>query len=191
MESILTVLPSFVPAAVPALADAPDASPNLLRHAMRALAGGVCVVTTRAGSARAGLTITSAQSFALEPPTMLVCINQNASAVPLLQKSGVFCVNVLADHQSAIADRFAGRGGEKGEARFAGAHWFDLATGAPALSGALAAVDCRISDWIVRHTHILVLGQVVALHNAPTMDGTSASPAPLVYVNGGYASLKS
>ncbi|TIT82273.1 MAG: hypothetical protein E5W45_02130, partial [Mesorhizobium sp.] len=53
-----------------------------------------------------------------------------------------FCVNVLLADQMAIAERFAGRGGLKGSARYEGASWSALATGALALEDSLAAVDC-------------------------------------------------
>lgn len=60
----------------------------------------------------------------------------------------------------AIAERFAGRGGLKGSARYEGASWSALATGALALEDSLAAVDCTVEDTIVRHSHALVLGSV-------------------------------
>ena len=84
------------------------------KDAMRRLVGGVCVITAGAGEERTGLTATSAVSLSVEPPTMIVCVNREASAWPVIHREGHFCVNVLGARHRAVADRFAGRGGVKG-----------------------------------------------------------------------------
>jgi flavin reductase (DIM6/NTAB) family NADH-FMN oxidoreductase RutF len=67
-----------------------------LKDAMRQVAGGVCVITAGLGDERTGLTATSAVSLSVEPPTMIVCVNLEASALPIIQSRRHFCVNVLA-----------------------------------------------------------------------------------------------
>jgi hypothetical protein len=64
------------------------ALPATFKDAMRHLVGGVSVITAGAGEARTGLTVTSAISLSLDPPTMLVCVNRNASAWPVTSASG-------------------------------------------------------------------------------------------------------
>ena len=152
-----------------------------LRDAMRLVAGGVSVVTVGAGSERTGLTVTSAVSLSIDVPTMLVSVNRTASAWPVLQKYRSFCVNFLAADQQAVADRFAGKGGVKGTARYEGARWQALETGALALDGALAAIDCSVSEFIERHSHIIVLGTVEAIR--------LGHGAPLVYGQGRYGAF--
>jgi hypothetical protein len=49
------------------------------KQAMRHLIGGVSVITAGSGEIRTGLTATSAISLSLDPPTMLVCVNRNAT----------------------------------------------------------------------------------------------------------------
>ncbi|RWD26497.1 MAG: flavin reductase [Mesorhizobium sp.] len=73
---------------------------------------------------------------------MVVSINLNSSTWAAINQHRHFCVNVLRADQMAIAERFAGRGGLKGSARYEGASWSALATGALALEDSLAAVDC-------------------------------------------------
>ena len=152
------------------------------REAMRQLAGGVSVVTTGKGRLRTGLTATSVTSLSAEPPSLLVCINKTSSALLTIRESQSFAVNILTrDHQD-IADRFAGRAGTFGAARYEGADWEQLATGTPVLGGALANLDCRlenISEW---HSHAIVIGRVVSIR-------TSAASSPLVYWRGAYAGL--
>ena len=66
------------------------------------------------GETRTGLTVTSAISLSLDPPTMLVCVNRNASAWSVIQRERHYCVNILDARHQHVADRFAGRGGVKG-----------------------------------------------------------------------------
>lgn len=154
-----------------------------LKQAMRGLAGGVTVITAGRGDDRTGATVTSATSLSVAPPTMIVNINLTSSTWPVIRRHGHFCVNVLGQHHHAIADRFAGRGGVKGAERYAGAEWTTLATGASALVGALAVVDCELEEAIERHSHAILLGRV---REIVIGDGPS-----LVYANGRYGGFAS
>jgi flavin reductase (DIM6/NTAB) family NADH-FMN oxidoreductase RutF len=130
---------------------------------MRHLVSGVCIVTAGLGEDQTGMTLTSATSLSVNPPTMVLCVNRSSSVWQRIQRHRHFCVSVLADHHKEIAERFAGRGGLSGAARYAGANWSELATGAPALEGALATIDCDFESHIEWHTHVVVLGSVRAL----------------------------
>lgn len=131
-----------------------------LREAMRHLVGGVSVITAGVGDDRTGLTVTSVTSLSVDPPTLLFCINKNASGWPVIRRHRHFCVNILADRHRPIADRFAGSGGVKGVARYAEARWIELVTGASALEDALAAIDCEVEETIERHSHAIIIGAV-------------------------------
>jgi len=155
------------------------------KTAMRSLAGAVSVVTTgRDPLERTGFTATSVSSLSIEPPTLLVCFNRDSSSWPALQEHGSFCVNVLAHDQLHVADRFAGRNGHKGVARYEGAKWRELATGALALDGALAAIDCDIDAVIDHHTHEIIIGRVRAVE---LRNGAE----PLLYWQGAYRLISS
>ena len=153
------------------------AEPSLV-DAMRRIAGTVSVITAGEGEYRNGLTVTSAVSLSVEPPTMIICVNRGASAWPVLERYRHFCVNVLAAHHKEVADRFAGRGGAKGTVRYEGARWERLATGASGLADAVANIDCAIEDIVERHSHAIVVGAVKALR----INGGT----PLVYGEGRY-----
>jgi 3-hydroxy-9,10-secoandrosta-1,3,5(10)-triene-9,17-dione monooxygenase reductase component len=135
-----------------------------LKDAMRRLVGGVSVITAGVGEARTGLTSTSAHSLSVDPPTMLVCVNRNASAWPVIQREGHFCVNILDARHQHIADRFTGRDGVKGSDRYTGARWRQFATGAWGLEDALAVVDCAVEEILERHSHGIIIGAVQAIH---------------------------
>jgi flavin reductase (DIM6/NTAB) family NADH-FMN oxidoreductase RutF len=163
-----------------AFADASEPAPGLaddFRGAMRHLASGVCVITTGEGAERTGLTATSVTSLSLDPPSLLVCINKASSVLPRLRAHGAFGVNLLGARHKMVADRFAG--GAKGAARYIGAEWTTLSTGASLLVDAVAAIDCTIEAITEWHTHAIVIGRVAGLLTNDAQSG-------LVYCHGRY-----
>lgn len=152
--------------------------PALLKTAMRTVSGAVSVITAGAGPDRTGATVTSATALSVEPPTMIVNINRASSSFPVISRHGHFCVNILAGEHQEIANRFAGLGGVKGEARYEGAAWTTRLSGAPVLVGALAAIDCEVEEIIERHSHGIIIGRVLEV----TIGGGQS----LVYHNGRY-----
>lgn len=154
-----------------------------LRQAMRQLASGVSVITTGLAPHRTGFTATSVASLSMDPPRAFVCVNKASSSYATIRDSGIFSINFLLPKQQAIADRFAGRGGIKGEDRFKGAEWETLATGASVLRGGLASIDCELEELIERHSHAIAIGKVVA---ARAIDATSA----LIYWRGKYEAIE-
>lgn len=149
---------------------------------MRRSAGGVSIITTGIGQERTGMTVTSAISLSMTPPTMLIAVDRGSSTWPILAASGAFAINLPSSAQIDVAERFAGVGGARGLARYAGADWFKLASGAFGLVGALAVIDCRIEEIIERHSHAIVLGSVLSVELGPNAD-------PLAYAGGSFARL--
>ncbi|WP_421696579.1 flavin reductase family protein [Aestuariivirga sp.] len=151
-----------------------------LKGAMRFLTGGVSVITAGIGEDVTGLTVTTAHSLSMDPPVMIISVNRNSSGYAAISKHRHFCVNILSAEQRDVAERFSGFGGIKGRERYQGSTWSALATGALALDGALASVDCEVTDVINRYSHGLFLGEVRQVRLA------DASAAQLVYRNGAY-----
>jgi len=152
------------------------------RGAMRHLTGGVSVITAGRGKDITGMTVTSVSSFSVDPPTLIVSINRDASSFPLIRRHGAFGVNILAADQLDIAERFAGKGGLKGADRFAGAGWVTAVSGVPLLVGALSAVDCEVEDIFERHSHGIIIGRVRDVRN-------STRNAALAYWHGQYVAV--
>lgn len=152
------------------------------RGAMRHLTGGVSVITAGRGKDITGMTVTSVSSFSVDPPTLIVSINRDASSFPLIRRHGAFGVNILAADQLEIAERFAGKGGLKGADRFAGARWMTAVSGVPLLVGALSAVDCEVEEIFERHSHGIVIGRVRDVRN-------STRNAALAYWHGQYVAV--
>lgn len=152
------------------------------RGAMRQLTGGVSVITAGRGKDISGMTVTSVSSLSVEPAALIVSINREASSWPLVKRHGFFGVNILTSDQLDIAERFTGKGGLKGAARFAGAEWVTRVSGVPLLVGALAAIDCEVEDIIERHSHAIVIGRVLDLQLSPRT-------AALAYWQGQYVAI--
>jgi flavin reductase (DIM6/NTAB) family NADH-FMN oxidoreductase RutF len=152
------------------------------RLGMRNLAGAVTVVTSLHAGRRYGMTATAVCSVSAKPPTLLVCVNRGATTHGAISKAGVFCVNVLRADDRELSSAFSGA--KKGEARFRGARWTRLATGAPVLLGALAAFDCRVARRVAHGTHTIFVGEVERVM-------LGARGKPLLYADGQYARLLS
>jgi len=152
------------------------------KDAMRHLAGAVSVITVGQGDERTGFAATSVSSLAIDPPSVLVSLNRSSSSWPVLQRYGRFAVNILTDTQRDIAERFAGRDGIKGAARYEGAQWHELVTGTPTLANALAVLDCDLEEAIDRHSHSILIGRVRAIT-------IRSDASPLLYWHGAYRGL--
>ncbi|KIQ00018.1 flavin reductase [Agrobacterium tumefaciens] len=152
-----------------------------LKEALRTLGGGVSVITAGDGADRTGATITSATALSVDPPRMLVSLNRSSSTWPVVERYRHFAVNVIgADHQD-VANRFSGVGGLKGAERYVGSEWTRLASGAPILEDAVAALDCEVEEAIERHSHVILIGRVLSIR----IGGGSS----LLYQNGKYHAL--
>jgi flavin reductase (DIM6/NTAB) family NADH-FMN oxidoreductase RutF len=157
-------------------------SGNDFRGAMRHLTGGVSVITVGRSEDITGMTVTSVASLSVDPPTLIVSINREASSWPILKRQGFFGVNILAAHQVEVAERFTGKDGLKGADRFVGAQWNKRISGVPLLVGALAAIDCEVEDIVERHSHAIVIGRVLDVQ-------TSGHTAALAYWQGRYVAV--
>lgn len=159
-----------------------EPSPQDFRTAMRALVGHCSVITVGEGERASGLVVTSGISLSAEPPLILACVNRNSSSLPLLKEFNRFGWSSLGAAHQPVAERFSGFGGVQGAARYDGAEWETLVTGARLLKGAPAAFDCDVEEMIDRATHTILIGRVRAIRQT---EGAGA----LVYWNGQYRAM--
>ena len=166
------------PGAAPELGN--PVSPDAYRFAMRFVPSAVTIITARHDGDRNGLTATAVASVSADPPQLLVCVNRQASAEPLIAASGRFAVNVLALEHQESADRFSQSTLSSGE-RFEAHRWIDLPSGVPALADAIAVFECRIVQHSQLGTHSLFIGEVVGIR--------TTTGEPLLYHAGRYRQL--
>lgn len=156
------------------LADPPFDS-RLLRDAFGCFATGVTIVTGRAADGtRIGLTANSFTSVSLEPPLLLFCPANTASALPALRATARFAINVLDLDSEPVANRFAQRNID----RFAGADWLDW-DGLPVLAAAKAVFACTLHADYEGGDHSILVGRVTRLALDPARE-------PLLYLHGRY-----
>ncbi|WP_290805651.1 flavin reductase family protein [Herbiconiux sp.] len=129
------------------------------RNAMGAVATPVSVVTTHLDGPH-GTTVSAFMSLSLEPPMVLVSLQESSNLLPPLRATGRFGLNVLAHDQSPIGAGFAKREGD----RFAGVAWSDF-DGVPRIHGAAAFTVCTVGEMIVAGDHIIVTGLVTHAEN--------------------------
>jgi flavin reductase (DIM6/NTAB) family NADH-FMN oxidoreductase RutF len=146
------------------------------RRALALHAAGVVVVTARSQNVPVGLTATSFSSVSLNPPLVSFYVAQVSTTWPWLREADRFAVNVLANHQAEIAERFA----RKGVDRFAPpTSWRPGPLGVPLLDGASAHLVCTPHTTIEVGDHHLVVGLVTEAHVGPT-------ERPLLYHRGRF-----
>lgn len=150
---------------------------------MARAAATVNVVTTDGPGGRGGVTVSAMASVSADTdrPTLLVCVNESASASQPIRTNGSFCVNVLRDSQAYVADAFAGRFRNELSDKFDAAEWSPMSTGAPALDNALVSFDCRIVAQDRVGMHHVFFGEVQEIALGQT-------GMPLVYAHRAYGS---
>ena len=152
--------------------------PKELRRVMGCFASGVTIITTRdAGGTPYGLTANAFTSLSLDPPLCLICVDRRAESFCHFDTSKVFNVNILSSEQEAVSNRFAKSGGDK----FTGVVTTTAANGAPLLTGAIATIECMISDTFPGGDHVVHLGRVERF--------TMHAGEPLLYYQGKYRGL--
>src|SRR5580704_13841300 len=86
-----------------------------------------------------GLTVSSFTSVSLEPPLVSICLGHAVSLIDTFRAAKFFGINVLADDQQSLSERFA----RKGYDRFEGVVWTPGETGVPLIAGSLAGIECQ------------------------------------------------
>ena len=146
------------------------------RQAMRRVASTVNIITICVDGHPMGITATAMSSLALEPPSLLVCINRSSSLHGSMADVSHFGVNVLHRDQQHLAHVFADR--NMRELRFATGWNFDE-TRPPLLPDAQASILCRRTDHHRFGTHSIFIGVVEDVVVRPEVH-------PLVYLDGSY-----
>lgn len=163
--------------------------PAGFRDAMRRLASSVMIVTSRDLEGQPhGMVASSVIPVSMDPPSMLVAVNRDASLHQVLLRSRRFCVNLLADHQHHLLAPFS-QSALRSQ-RFRSDDWCDSwsydTEQLPWLPEAPAIVECAVELATEYGTHTLFVGRVLNVHCTST---TTSDVAPLVWLAGQRAAL--
>lgn len=167
--------------AEPAAAREGDGIDTSLRQAMRRLVSGVSIVAVAEDGVRHGLVVNSLASVALDPPTVLICVNRNASSHDPIGRCGRFGVSILGEADRPTAQWFIDP--RSRSQRFETGAWQQSAHGNPLLATALARLDCTIVNSVEVGSHTIFIAAVdaVALRDDPL--------APLLHFSGGFRNI--
>lgn len=152
--------------------------PSTFRATLGRFASGITVITARDTDGRdVGMTVSAFSSVSLDPPLVLICIDNGASVAPVLEHCDRFAVNVLSDEQEPLSRRFS----EKEIDRFEGVAYHRGQLDLALLDGVLAHLECRVHARYPAGDHTMLVGAVEA---TAVREGH-----PLLYYRGGYARL--
>lgn len=152
---------------------------DALRAALRLVPASVAIVTTGSGEDALGVTATAVTSVSLDPPALLVCVNNSLRVNAAIRANGRFRISYLHRGQEDIARAFGGP--LSGSNRFRIGDWDMKAPDGVCLPSALLGVSCRLEDTHQCGTHSIFIGHVEAVRRG---GGT-----PLLYCNGAYAGI--
>lgn len=151
---------------------------NEFKSTMRHVAAAVYAITTIDEGKRCGIVATAVSSVSFDPPSLLVCINQDASMHGPMMQADHFCVNVLGLANRNVADCFMVK---KGEERFEVGEWEDQ-MGVPVLANAQSSMICKTVDRHKFGTHTIFIGELIAAQHRE-------NAKPLTYYDGRYIDI--
>lgn len=151
-------------------------SPDELKRAVRHFASGVTIVAAVEDDVPHGMTASSFASVSLQPPLVLVSLEEGSRTRALIGTTGRFAVNILRIDQMEIARAFA-RSGDRS---------FDalphtLQDGFAFLDDAIANLGCVTTSVVPAGDHEIFIAEVVATR--------AAGGDPLVYHDRTYRGL--
>jgi flavin reductase (DIM6/NTAB) family NADH-FMN oxidoreductase RutF len=164
-----------------AASEAPaDTGRRRLRDALARFPTGVVVATAVAADGTLlGMTLNSFTSVSLEPPLVLFCIDRRALSRHAWEQVPGYAINVLANDQGPLSNRFA----RAGAAKWAGTPFVAGLHGAPLLQGAVARFECSAERLADGGDHLVFIGRVERHWFDP-------ETRPLVFHRGRYAAFE-
>ena len=138
----------------------------------------ITVLTTRGEKAH-GMTANAFTSVSLEPPMVLCCVARTARMHDAISDARHFGVSVLSTEQESVARYFASKGRPAGMAQFEQVDWFPgRHTAVPLLVGALAWLECDVTETYEGGDHSIFLGTV--------RHASRGGGQPLLFLGGGF-----
>ncbi len=165
----------------------PPGDAEAFRRLARTWAATVTVVTARrrqgtetaAAPLTDGFTATAFLTLSISPPLIAIAVERGAGSEALMADADHLAVNLLSEDQAEHSLAFARHWEHRTDTweRFAAEH---DAAGVPLLHGTAGAFSARVRDRIDAGDHLLVIGEVTAIHHGDTH-------RTLVYQHRGYA----
>lgn len=135
--------------------------PQAKKTALRSITYGLYVVTVRQGEECGAAAVNWLTQTSFEPPLVAVGVKTDNDSHDLIQRTGSFAVNVLADDQIDIAKAFF-RTTTMEDGKLNGYSFEDgPETGSPLLVDLPYWWEARLTDTVARGDHTLFVAEVV------------------------------
>lgn len=160
--------------------DSPISEMRRFRQALARFPTGVVVATAwdEIGGRYLGMTMSSFSPVSLDPPLVLFSVDRRALSLEAWRRVPGYAVNVLAEHQQALSERFARPRADK----WLGVEFQPGQHRAPLLAGALAHFECVPHSQCEAGDHVTFFGRV-------TRFAVESAGAPLVFHGSAYAAI--
>lgn len=157
-------------------------TPLDFRLALAQFATGVTVVTVESEPGLVhGMTANSFTSVSLEPLLILVCVEERAKLLALLQQKRRFGVSILKDSQQSVSEFFARKDQPLDAESRLGISYHWTPSGIPLVDNTLCHIACLLVDAHVAGDHTICLGEV---ESAEVFPGD-----PLLFFRGEYRKI--
>ena len=143
---------------------------------MRYLAASVSIISAKDSNDKPyAMTASSVTSLTIDPPSILVCVNNGASIHDVLIKGENLCISILKKTQQEISNICSSK--EQESLRFENNFWDVSDT--PFIKEAQSNIFCKVDETILYNTHKIVIASVLRSESAKTFN-------TLMYADGGY-----
>jgi len=156
------------------------ADTGAFRRAAGRLPTGIVVVSTSLDGVDHAMTVSAFTSVSLDPLLVLFCAEKIARFHDVVLTAGSWAVSVLDEESEKTARWLATRGRPLEGQLDKQPHYPGPLTGAPILSDALAAMECRTAAAHDGGDHTIVVGHVIGVSEP------RPGSRPLLYYGGRY-----
>ncbi len=144
-----------------------------LKYVAAAFPTGITVITSETIDGKIqGMTANSFLSVSLDPPLVAFSIRNQASMFPCLNMGQAIGISILADHQEAISNQFAGRNDPPLQVEMT-----EISEKTHIINECLAWYATVVEKIIEAGDHYLILCKIINLDRAPKGN-------PLLYYSG-------
>ncbi|MBX8631572.1 MAG: flavin reductase family protein [Thermoplasmata archaeon] len=155
-------------------------SEHEFRKAISSFPTGVTVIAATDGRMRAGMTANALFSLSLNPPSVVVSLQDEAETTRLIQSVHRAAISFLSHQQRHVSETFAKRNSQ--DFKFSTVPTHLGRNGQPIIDGCVGAIEIDIENVISAADHKLVVGNVTRI------EGFSGG-FPLIYFASGYATM--
>lgn len=144
---------------------------NTKKAVLRMIPYGIYVLTADDGKGNiAAATVNWVTQTAFAPPLIVVGVKADSGAMAIVKNSKIFALNMLGKSHKGLAFTFF-KPAEVADGKLSGQPYHKGSTGAPILTDAPGAIECRVTSIIEQGDHHIVVAEVVDAHQPKAIEG--------------------